>query len=241
MAAKRERIEGEVREIPTSSLGDDLIHPDIYNAELSPVERASYDLVKAQVVAEKGYEDGPLLHMLVTLMLAHNQLKPNIRDGAGEKRLGAIADKIMSLSKGLDDEKARRASGLSIPEFHAAYMRDAAKFVREHAGEFAFECKGCGAIVSTDGLPLWACQFVDEGGQDMTIKWSPEALRLYNDGQIPMHVVCYILRTSPKEIHYSSMVREEELRECDEPAEEKLLRALLERDEEEFDDGRHGE
>jgi len=218
-----------------------VIQEDIYNAELSPAERQSYDLIRAQIVQQKNYEDGPLLHMLVTLMLVHNQLKPNIRDGAGEKRLGAMADKIASLIKELDRERERKSSGLTVPEFHATYMKDAAKFVRSHAGEFAFECKNCGTVVSTDGLPFWACQFVDDGGQDLHIKWSPEVLRLYNDGVIPMHIVSYILRTSPQEIRYSAGVREEELRECDEQEEERLLRVLLERDEEEFDDGQHGD
>ncbi len=230
------RMEGQVRsDVPPST--DRSPMPEAYGSELDESERAEYETIKRKFLDQDGYEDGMDVHQLCLLMLLQNKLRPNIQDARQERRFGEFSKQISDIIAKLEKRKLTRGSEDTIPKMFERYAAESRVFIKKHIGEFSFRCKGCNTVVATDGLPHWAIQFeLDESGEVTYPRWSPEVLRLYNDGVIPMHLAAYVLRTSPKALIHTAQVRDEQIRECNEMLEESELQKLLRRDIEEFED-----
>lgn len=235
----REVLEGEDRASTDVSPSDPVAQDDLYGIELLPAERVAYDAIRDTLVDTHGYPEGPLLHQLCLMTLQQNRLQPNLRTGADEKRFASLSKDIASIADSLERQMAQRKEGRTSADIVNDYLARAKQFIKDRAGEHSIKCESCGTVVTTDGLPLWAIQYdPDDGTEAVRFKWSPEVIRLFNDEVIPMHLACYILRTSPKAIRYTQRMRGEHLRDFDEAEEEKQLAELLARDREEYEDAR---
>ncbi len=83
-------------------------------------------------------------------------------------------------------------------------LRAAEDWIREHLGEFASRCSGCGMILTpTNGgapaLPHWALASIDRPNQPKEwMVWSQDLWELVLDGTISLWVMALTLRCSPE-------------------------------------------
>jgi len=234
----REGFESEVDDFEEEDDFNDELEPSglPYELELSPADLDAYNRTKQRFL-DDGYEDNASLHLLCVAILEMNRFRSlSLNEPQARKQFKDMTELASKLAHQLEQQKIQRAAGMSVPALFEKYMDDAKQYIEKHIGEFSFKCKSCGAVVTTDGLPHWAISWpTDEDGEITYFKWSPEVMRLYNEGVIPMHIAAYILRTSPMALIYTAEKRGEEIRECDREEEEKKLRELLERDRREYE------
>jgi len=202
--------------------------PELYQLNLKPDELSDYHAIFAKL-NDEGMGDGLPLHVMTVLTMEMNRLRPLAQgDAAKAKQFKEVTDQLSRLTSEAQKRRDAKNAGESVPKMVSRYMAEARHHIEDNIGEFTFMCKSCGEVVTTDGLPLWAVQFVkDDDGEIITYKWSPEVMKHYNDGLIPLHVAAHILRTSPKSLYHTADKWKEPLKPCNIDEEERLLRELL--------------
>lgn len=202
--------------------------PELYQLNLKPDELEDYHLIFSKL-SEEGMGDGLPLHVMTVLTMEMNRLRPLAQgDSAKAKQFKEVTDQLSRLTSEAQKRRDVKTAGENIPKMYGRYAAQARRYVEDNIGEFTFMCKGCGEVVTTDGLPLWAVQFVKgDDGEIITYKWSPEVMWHYNEGHIPLHLAAHILRTSPLSLYHTAEKWKDTLRPCNMDEEERLLNELL--------------
>jgi len=218
-------------------------NPELYQLSLDADERERYDSIFAKL-RDEGMGEGLPLHVLTVLTMELNRLRPLARTGDKEKarQFRDVTTDLARLTHDAEKRREARSAGETVPKLMARYMTDARRYIEEHVGEHTIKCRNCNSEITTDGLPLWAVSWQhDETGEIIYFKWSPEVMRLYNEGLIEMHQAAYMLRTSPKALVHTARRWKDPIRECDVPKEEELLEAMMARDTREWERAREDE
>lgn len=116
------------------------------------------------------------------------------------KEMRNISEQVASLQKTLDALRDKRQQIRDVTDLHAETMKEAEEFIKSHLGEFTFNCRKCGAIVNSQGLPHFAIMTEkdDQSGETTYHIFSKEIWYLYQKKLIPLHYAAFILRTSPE-------------------------------------------
>lgn len=116
------------------------------------------------------------------------------------KEMRDISAQVATIQKSLDAMLEKRRQIKDVTDLHAETMKDAEAFIKSHIGEFSFNCKKCGTIVNSQGLPHFAIMTEkdDSSGETIYYTFSKEIWYLYQKKLIPLQYAAFILRTSPE-------------------------------------------
>jgi hypothetical protein len=127
------------------------------------------------------------------------------------KRIELVSERVGKLQELLEKSRDRKEKISDVVDLFSKTMKDAENFVKENIGEHTFRCNNCGTIVQADGLPHYAIMTETDDNKDKIYHiYSKEAAHLVKNGVIPLHVMAFILRTSPEGIIYTMKQRGED-------------------------------
>jgi hypothetical protein len=251
----KEKIKGVSDELPeefnVKHIGDLSYLLEIFSSKYDKYHSLDYLQKTRDSLLEDGYSDGSMLNeflfwstMSRKMQIIYQRMhaKLNRKKGVNEddaenlsflKEMRAVSGQVSSLQNSLDGALDKRKKIKDVVDLHDETMHAAEEFIKTHIGEYTFRCKKCGTIVNSQGLPHFAITTeLDDKGEVVYYVFSPELWFLFRKKLVPLHVVAFILRTSPEGVvltaeqrkEYGSQVLHEDMKILEE--EEDHLRIL---------------
>lgn len=93
-------------------------------------------------------------------------------------------------------------------------LAEAEQYIEENPGDFQFRCGECGAWVQTDGVPVWMLMQDQDPANPERHRahvGNDEIMFLIKQGNLPLSLAAFILRTSPEGILWTADQRKNEL------------------------------
>ena len=200
------------------------------------------DFLKKEIerCKEKNYPQSPLLNEYLFFVVVNHKLHIRylfMQDQSVEKRelddvLSQITDnqkRIAELEEKLTKLKVDDDNKQTIVGMHVSVLDLSKKYIKEHIGEFAVECKSCGKILTLDGFPHWAIYKKDWEGSPFVFLWNRQLWQLVKDKQIPVAYMAFTLHTGIPGVKFTCKMRGETFPDwIDIPEQEELLKKLYE-------------
>lgn len=213
-AARAKRMTATDDEIAAHPCGADgiILEKAIAREERVQFRRDCQDLLKRGFVGN--YEIASLAHTMILARRARLQIE-QVRDEAeGEVYQSQITEFLKDLEgkiekglKALETTRSQRLKDTAENPLAALEeeLQRAEDWIREHIGEFAERCPGCGQPLTPPALPHWAFEPVknDQGVLYWPV-WSEELWKLVLERTIPLWVMAYTLRTSPEGLKFTA-------------------------------------
>jgi len=194
---------------------------DIFSTNFDKYKSKEYLNKTKKKLLKDGYIDGPMLNEYLFWGTISRRLKILYQGNYAKvekvnenvallKNMGLVTDRVSKLLADLDASKARREKVTDIVDIFEKTMDRANEFVKKNIGEFSFRCDKCGAILQTDGAPHHAIMTEkNEKDENVYYIYSPELAYLVKKKIIPLHLMAFILRTSPEGIMFTAKARGE--------------------------------
>ena len=129
------------------------------------------------------------------------------------KSIGYATDQCRNFKIILENVREKRQKTSDVVDLFEETMNGMKDFVKKNIGEFSFRCLQCGTVVQTNGLPHFAIMTeTDDRKNKIYHIYSPELAYLVREKIIPLHLMAFILRTSPEGIVYTAKEREEDIK-----------------------------
>lgn len=184
---------------------------------LEPAERKFWDQQEQHLLDTYDLDDPHFREQILFLMLVNRrkQISYTTMVGVGSvddetaenmtKQVQKNSESIVQLLQKFLDMRMKFELAENVAALHTQTMEEAEQFIKDNVGTFSFGCNSCGEVVNSEGLPHWAIWKKDDAtGARVYYIWSDELWFLYANGIIPLHVMAFILRTSPNNLWYTA-------------------------------------
>ena len=199
---------------------------DIFSERYDSYHSLAYLRKVHEKLKGAGYPDGPMLNTMAFLSVIVRRLQIVYQEHhVLLKRQGVARPEDLQLLKEIQDigrlmgdlQKTMDTTVLKQREFEDVYsltqasLDDAGKFVQEHLGEYSIRCRGCGSVMTLDGLPHWAILTSKSSldGSPVYHAFSQEIWYCVERGLVPLHLAAFFLHTSIEGLTYTAKSRQE--------------------------------
>ncbi len=196
---------------------------DIFSEKYDGYKSLSFLKKTRKKLLDAGYTDTPALNAYLfwttierRLHIVYQNQHKILSQGAGKpedmpflKQVQHVSELVAKLSVALETSFEKEEKERDVVDIHKDMIDLAKKEIKGHIGEFVFKCQGCDTIVNTQGLPYWAIETKDDGIAPSYYVFSPELWYLLKKDLISMHLIAFILRTSPEGILWTAKARGE--------------------------------
>jgi len=196
---------------------------DIFSEEYDKYKSKEYLIKTREELLKTGYADGPALNEYLywttisrRLHITYQETHINLVNIGGIsredveflKRMTAVSGIVSKLQETLENARIKKEKSSDVVDLFTDTMKEANAFIKKNTGEFSLRCKQCGTIIQSDGMPYFSINTdMDKEGNKIYHIFSPEAAYLVKNKIIPLHIMAFILRTSPEGILYTAKER----------------------------------